>query len=281
MSVGLAGAIFAGTAVIATLLSLAMPDPSLPAVRATHPDADALANAGWTAGLRRWETIRATCIALSLVFVLTWRLPVIIVGVAAVAPSVWARLRADSARDRGRRAFGRIIASTAAALRSGVSLPDALRRGIDATPDPLAARPLREALRAFDLGGSLDVALGDVAGRCGDERAGVAIGSLALGIRERLPRERIADLIDAIAERIAFEERLEHEVRARAAGARQQQWVLAAVVPALALYLTATMPMLGTTLGSELGRFVLIPAAAALEVIGIVAARRVVRGALG
>lgn len=281
MSVALAGAIAAGTAVLAAVLCLAVNDPTLPAIRAAHPDAEALADAGWTAGTRRWEAIRGACMAGALLVVVAWGWPVAIVGIAAAGPSVWVRLRAETARDRARRSFGRIVAGTGAALRSGLSLPDALRRGIEATSDPLASRPLREAMRAFDLGGGLDVALSDAAQRSRDERARVAIGSLALGIGERLPRERTAELIEAIAERIAFEERLEDEVRARAAGARQQQWVLAAVVPALALYLSITMPMLANTLGSELGRFVLIPAAAALELVGIVAARRVLRGALG
>jgi Flp pilus assembly protein TadB len=68
------------------------------------------------------------------------------------------------------------------------------------------------------------------------------------------------------------------DVRARTAGVRVQSYLLAAIVPALALYLVATMPGLGATLATTLGRTVLIPVAAALEVAGIVLNRRVVRG---
>jgi hypothetical protein len=44
------------------------------------------------------------------------------------------------------------------------------------------------------------------------------------------------------------------------------------------LYLVATMPGLGATLGTTLGRTVLIPVAALLEIAGIVVSRRIVRG---
>jgi Flp pilus assembly protein TadB len=65
--------------------------------------------------------------------------------------------------------------------------------------------------------------------------------------------------------------------RARSSGARTQSYLLAAIVPGLALYLVATMPGLGGTLESPLGRFVLVPLAAGLELAGIVLGRRIVR----
>jgi Flp pilus assembly protein TadB len=49
-------------------------------------------------------------------------------------------------------------------------------------------------------------------------------------------------------------------------------------VPALSLYLLLTMPGLSQTLSSPIGRFVLVPLALLLEIAGIVASRRVVRG---
>ena len=45
-------------------------------------------------------------------------------------------------------------------------------------------------------------------------------------------------------------------------------------------YLLATMPGLAATLGSTLGRTVLVPGAAVLEVTGIVVSRRIVRTVL-
>lgn len=279
MTSALVGALAATTMLVAVVLGLTMPDLHRPHLRAAHPDAAALRDAGWVHGLRRWEMLRAASTAAALLLTFALGLPALIAIGVAVAPSLWIRLRAEAARDRARRAFGRIVASIEAALRSGLSLPEALRRAAEAAADPLASRPFAEALRAFDLGTSLDDALTVAASTCRDDRARVAIGSLAVGIAERLPRERLADLIAVIADRVAFEERLDDEVRARASGARQQQRLLAAVVPALAVYLSFTMPTLSATLASDLGRFVLIPGAAVLELTGIFLGRRVIRAA--
>lgn len=276
----LAGALALATAAVALVLAFSLRDPAPPRLAIPHPDAAALTDAGWRGGLRRWEGLRATAVAVAAIAAVSTGLPMAVAVAAALGPSFWIRLRAEAARDRARRAIGRIVATTEAALRSGASLPDALRRASDAAADPLASRPLREALRAFDLGASLDTAL-IAAGRTSrDDRAQLALGTIALGVAERLPRERLADLLAVVADRSSFEERLDDEVRARAAGARQQQLLLAALVPAIAAYLAVTMPTLAVTLGSDLGRFVLIPAALLLETAGIVTGRRVVREAL-
>ena len=272
------GALAAGAAVLgAALAPLA---GGWPAGAVRHPDERALAEAGWTRGVRTWCLVQSgvllgaavICVALGLPFVLT--VPV------SLAPSVWIRLRAEGARDRSRRALGPIVLAAEGALRSGMSLPDALRRAADASPDAAAAESLRGAVRSFDLGAGLDEALSAAATRASDERASVALATLALGIGERLPRERAADLLASLGDRIAFEDGLAEEVRARSSGARQQQRLLAALVPGLALYLVVTMPMLAATLSSELGRFVLLPAAVLLEVAGVVLGRRIVRDAL-
>jgi Flp pilus assembly protein TadB len=262
-------------------LALSLRDVARPALGLAHPDASALRDAGWREGLRRWEAIRAAVVVAAVCAALSLRAPLALALVAGIAPSMWIRIRAEDARARARRAFGRILAATEAAVRSGISLPEALRRGSDAAADPLASRPIADALRAFDLGSSMDAALGTAVERYrSDPRAREAVATLQLGIAERLPRERMADLLGVLVDRCTFEERLEDEVDARAAGARQQQWLLAAIVPGLAVYLALTIPSLAGTLGSDLGRYVLVPAAAALEIAGIVLSRRVIRGAV-
>lgn len=273
-----AGAFAAATAAFAAVIALSLRGAEPGAL--PHPDSTALRDAGWAGGLARWEAMRGAVAVVASVVAVALGAPAALGAVAAIAQSIWIRLRAEAARDRARRGTGRILADVESGLRSGLSLPDALRRTTDAA-DRLASRPLVDALRAFDLGASLDASLVAASGSCRDERARVAIASIALGIAERLPRERLADLVGAIADRVAFEERLEDETRARAAGARQQQRLLALLVPALAAYLALTMPTLAATLGSDLGRFVLIPGAAVLEVAGVVLGRRVIRGALG
>jgi Flp pilus assembly protein TadB len=78
---------------------------------------------------------------------------------------------------------------------------------------------------------------------------------------------------------LSFEERLLAEVRARTSGMRAQIVLLALLVPALALYLVATMPGLAATLATPLGMHVLLPAAFLFEIAGILTSRAIV-GAL-
>jgi Flp pilus assembly protein TadB len=54
--------------------------------------------------------------------------------------------------------------------------------------------------------------------------------------------------------------------------------LLAALVPGLALYLALTVPGMAETFTTPLGRFVLLPLAALLELAGIVASRRLMNG---
>ena len=280
MSVVFAGTLAAVTAVAAAVLALSLRGARASHPGIAHPDGRALADAGWRHGTARWEQLRCAIAGVTIVATLALGLPVALAIASLAAPSVWIRLRAEAARERAHRSLPAILVTTAAAVRSGVSLPDALQRAADTSADELAARPFARALRAFSAGVGLDAALRETAVAAGDHRARVALGSLALGVAERLPRERLADLVAAVAERAEFEERLNDEVRARAAGARQQQVLLAALVPMLALYLCITMPTLADTLGSDLGRFVLIPGAVALEVAGVLVGRRVVASAI-
>ena len=117
-----------------------------------------------------------------------------------------------------------------------------------------------------------------MAARTTDTRSRVALETVAMGIASRLSYERAGILVGAVADRLAFEERLDEEVRARTAGVRSQILLLAMVVPAIAVYLALTVPSLAATLGQPIGRFVLIPVAVVLEVIGVIASRRAVDG---
>ena len=188
-----------------------------------------------------------------------------------------ARPRAGGPRSRAG-ALAQLLLDAHAALRSGIALPEALRRAAAGCPDRLARRPLETALQRFDLGDALDQAIREAVAGSTDRRLAATFHTLALGISERLPIERAAALLGAMAERAVHDERVDADIRARTAGVRVQSYLLAAIVPALSAYLVATMPGLGATLATPLGRTVLIPVAAVLEVAGIVVNRRVVRG---
>ena len=279
MSVAAAGALAAALSVSCAIFApFARTRPVV--LRVGHPDLGALDDANWRRPLWQWEALRAGCIVAGAMLSFAAPLPMYgVLAAGALAPSLLVRSRAAAARWRARLATTHLLRTTEAALRSGASLPEALRRATDATDDRLARRPFTEALRAFDLGAPLDQALRASAHRTTDSRSQMALETVAMGIASRLPYDRAGILVAAVADRLAFEERLEEEVRARTGGLRSQVLLLALVVPAIAAYLALTVPSLAATLGQPIGRFVLIPAALALEVVGVIASRRAIEGA--
>ena len=240
-----------------------------------HPDRAALADLGWGRRLREWELLRMALLLGAGGFALLGA-PAGLVPLAAVAPSLWVRDRARSGRERARRDTTAIVTAASVALASGAALVPALRLGLQQPASELARRPFVNALAAFSLGAALDVALRDARRQERDPRVSLALETLALGVGERLPTERVARLVGATADRLRHEERLDDEVRARAGGARMQVRLLALLVPVLALYLAATTPGVAGVLLGPVGRTVLMPTALALEVLGIVLSRRVV-----
>jgi Flp pilus assembly protein TadB len=281
MTVGAAGALAAALALSCAVLAVFARHSTLPTAHVAHPDRRALEDLNWRRPLWQWESVRAVCILAGAGLSSATPLPMVaVLGAAALAPSLVVRSRAGSVRWRGRLATTHLLRATEAALRSGASLPEALRRACAAaTEDRVARRPFVDALRAFDLGAPLDQALRASAASATESRGRVALETLAMGITSRLPYDRAGILIAAIADRLAFEERLDEEIRARTAGLRSQVILLALVVPGIAAYLALTVPSLGATLGQPIGRFVLIPAALALEVVGVMASARAVDGA--
>lgn len=281
MSIAAAGALAAALSAICAAFALFARARALPLLHVVHPDALALDEVSWRRPLWQWEGVRASCIVAGTVLSFATPLPPVAAFAAtALAPSLILRSRAAAVRWQSRLGTTHLLRATEAALRSGASLPEALRRACDRSAEHrLARRPFVEALRSFDLGAPLDEALRASARRATDPRLRMALETVAIGIASRLPHDRAGVLIAAVADRLVFEERLDEEVRARTAGLRSQVLLLALVVPAIATYLAFTVPSLAATLGQPVGRFVLIPAALVLELVGLIASRRAVEGA--
>ncbi|MBI3521797.1 MAG: type II secretion system F family protein [Chloroflexi bacterium] len=275
-----AGAALSAIAVCCAIASLAVP-ASWAAHAMRHPERDTLQDAGMRFGSARWELLRAGTGGAATIGAVLLGAPALL-GLlpGVVLPSVWLRMRAGERRRAARHVTAQLIRRIHSSLRSGTALADAMRRACDGESDPIARRPLDEALRSFAVGTALDRALYDVARRMADTRTRLALETMALGVAERLPIDRVASLVGAVSDRLVFDDRLDQEVRARSSGVRMQVWLLALVVPALVLYLWLTVPTLAASLDSTLGRTVLLPLAGALEVAGIVLARRIVNGAL-
>ena len=269
-----AGAVFVGVAVSSLVLAALAPRVEAPVWR--HPDARPLAVVlpGWS--LVRLEVTRLATIAIAAVMLAPlglWPLA----AFAALVPSAALRWRISVLRDRAAARSLDVLQGVHAALRGGIPLALALRLALERS-DPLAGDPFIRALEAFDLNVPLDEALRSAAATAHDRRVTVALDALALLAAEQLSASRSATVIASVVDRLTFERRLAEEVRARSGGVRAQIVLLALLVPALSLYLVASMPGLRVTLATPLGTHVLIPAAAVFEVAGILASRAVIRG---
>jgi Flp pilus assembly protein TadB len=271
VSIALAGAIAAALAVMCLAL-VPLGSSRMTGLSLIHPERAILRDAGWTRSLRAWECLRALAAISGLVVAGSLdALPIGLVGLAA--PTVVARSLATRKRDQRARQTVSLLQMTLAALRSGASLTEALRlaAGSGAESGPFAG-----AVRAFDLGEPLDMALREARAAARDQRVILGLDALSLCVAEQLSGSRCATLIASVIDRLVFEQQVGDDVRARTSGLRVQVVLLAALVPGLALYLAVTVPGVAETLTAPLGRFVLLPLALLLEIAGIIASRRLV-----
>ncbi len=273
MSISLAGAIATALAVFGLVLVPFGSQRVLPR-GIGHPERSVLREAGWTRSLRTWEGLRAGVIVCG--FALAGVFGVAPIGlIGAAAPSMVARTIAERRRNQRARQTVVVLQMTLASLRSGANLVEAIRFAT-ATRQEIEPGPFAAAMRAFDLGAPLDLALGEARTQARDRRVVLGLDALALCVAEQLPASRCTTLIASAVDRLVFEQRIADDVRARTSGLRVQVVLLAALVPGLALYLALTVPGLAETLSMPLGRFVLMPLAVILETTGIIVSRRVV-----
>jgi Flp pilus assembly protein TadB len=272
VSLEFAGAI--ATALAVTCLALIpLGSSRLWELSITHPERSLLDEAGWTRSLLTWECVRVFTIVCGLALASAMSAPALgLTG--AVVPSIVARTLAARRREKRARQTVALLQMTLAGLRSGAGLTEALRLASSSEPEAEFG-PFAAALRAFDLGAPLDVALRGARAQTRDHRLIVGLDALSLCVAEQLPASRCVTLIASTIERLVFEQRIADDVRARTSGLRVQIVLLAALVPGLALYLALTVPGMAEALTTPLGRFVLLPLAATLEVIGVLASRRV------
>jgi len=273
VSLVLAGAIATALAVTCLIL-VPLGAQRLPGLSVAHPERSVLRDAGWTRSMLGWECLRALAGFCGLAVAGSFGiLPLGFLG--AAVPSLVVRTLAARRRDERARETVVLLQMTLAGLRSGSSLTEALRL---AAGSGIESEPFAVAVRAFDLGEPLDVALREARSGARDQRVLLGLDALSLCVAEQLSGSRCAMLLSSAIDRLVFEQQIADDVRARASGLRVQIVLLAALVPGLALYLALTVPGMAETFTTPLGRFVLLPLAALLELAGIVASRRLMNG---
>ena len=92
------------------------------------------------------------------------------------------------------------------------------------------------------------------------------------------PASAAVDVLGSLGEAARSDQSIARQAAAESKGLRLQAAILAVVIPALFLYLVAVNhELVAPVIDTDLGRLVLLPAAALLELTGIVASLRVTR----
>ena len=102
--------------------------------------------------------------------------------------------------------------------------------------------------------------------------------ALAVAIRTRQPASAAGEILASLGEAARANRSIARQAAAESRGLQMQAAILAIVIPALFLYLSAVNPeLIAPVTSTALGQYVLLPAAVLLEITGIVLSWRVTR----
>ena len=173
---------------------------------------------------------------------------------------------------------GRLLQSLVTGLTAGGTYLDALREARVRCTDPWLGQELDLITQRFLLDAPLHEAVKEVRERTPTRNLGLIWQTLAVSTEHHLPTQKARSLLIELSATVQFNVQLANEVRARSAGQRAQIWLLAIIVPAMFLYLKWISPDLLSVLDQTVvGRFILVPAAAVLELGGILLSIRIAR----
>jgi tight adherence protein B len=172
----------------------------------------------------------------------------------------------------------RLLQALLAGLTGGSTYLDALRQARLSGNDPWIRDDLDFVIQRFLLDVPLHESLREIRARTTTRNLGLIWETLTICAENHVPTHSARSLFFELSTTIQFNVQLANEVRARSSGQRVQIWLLAIIVPAMYLYLRLTSPQLLSVLDeTTMGRFVLLPLAAVLEVAGVALSFRIAR----
>jgi Flp pilus assembly protein TadB len=203
----------------------------------------------------------------------------IVAGVAGLfAPRMYLAWLVHAQSRRSESEAGRFLQSLLASLTGGSTYLDALRHARLTVTDPWIREDLDFVIQRFMLNIPLHESMGEIRARIATRNLALIWETLAICTANNLPTPAARTLFFELSSTVQFNVQLASEVNARSAGQRAQIWLLAIIVPAMYLYLRLMSPQLLNLLDdTPVGRYLLFPAAAALEVTGIVLSLRIAR----
>jgi Flp pilus assembly protein TadB len=199
-------------------------------------------------------------------------------GAGLILPRLYLAWLVHSQARRSEAAAPALLQAIVAGLTAGNTYLDALRHARRACNDPWISEDLDFVIQRFILNVPLSDSLREVRAHITTRNLGLIWETLGICDANHLPTQAARTLLVELSSAVQFNVQLANEVRARSAGQRAQIWLLAVIVPGMYLYLRLVNPQLLSVLDETmLGRFVLFPLAAALEVAGIALSFRIAR----
>jgi Flp pilus assembly protein TadB len=172
----------------------------------------------------------------------------------------------------------RLLQVILASLASGSTYLEALQEARARATDRWLRDDLDRVIADFHLGVPLERSIAEVRTATAGRNLALIWDNLAICIANRIPASRAKGLFVELSATVQFNVQVQQEVRARTSGQRAQIWLLALIVPGLFLYLRVLDGSLFAVLdATTLGRWVLLPLAVFLEVLGIVLSFRFAR----
>jgi Flp pilus assembly protein TadB len=172
----------------------------------------------------------------------------------------------------------RLLQAVLGGLTAGSTYLDTLRQARLTCTDPWIREDLDLVIQRFMLDVPLHESLQSVRARVVTRNLGLIWETLMICAANHIPTRAARTLFFELSSTVQFNVQLANEVRARSSGQRAQIWLLAVIVPGMYIYLRLMSPQLLSVLDETMvGRYILIPLAAALELLGIVLSFRIAR----
>jgi Flp pilus assembly protein TadB len=186
------------------------------------------------------------------------------------APRLYLRFLVFQHTRRSEAEAPRLLHTLLASLAAGTTYLEALRQARLAISDPWIRDDLDTAIQGFMLDVPLEQSLAQIRRSVRSRNLGLVWNLLAICCANNLPTVTARGLLSELASTVQFNVQLSGEVQARTSGQRLQVILLAIIVPGMYLYLRLLSPELLSALDeTAVGRYVLVPLAAVLEVLGL------------
>lgn len=223
-----------------------------------------------------------TLIAPVLLFAIGLLQSIVIAALGAIAglllPKIYVQFLVRAHARRSEAEAPKLLQVLLANLSAGSTYLDALRQARLSARDEWIQEDLDYVIQRFLLDVPLETSIREVRARVRSRNLGLVWDNLAICCANRVPTQTAQALFTELASTVQFNVQLANEVHARASGQRIQIWLLALIVPGMYLYLRLLNPdFLSPLDDTALGRYVLVPVAALLEVLGLYLSYRLSR----